>query len=88
LSLSGKRIVILAEDCYEDLELWYPKIRLEEEDAEIIVVVKDRQKASNKHGCDGRVDCDISTVNSDLFDGVSPWWRPGPRQVKTTQRDT
>jgi len=70
LSLSGKQIVILAEDCYEDLELWYPKIRLEEEDGEVIVAAKERQKASSKHGCDVRVDCDISTVNSDLFDGV------------------
>jgi len=33
LSLSGKRIAVLAEVGYEDLELWYPKIRLEEEKA-------------------------------------------------------
>jgi len=33
LSLSGKRVAILAEDGYEDLELWYPKLRLEEEKA-------------------------------------------------------
>lgn len=27
-SLSGKRILIFVGDDYEDLELWYPKLRL------------------------------------------------------------
>lgn len=37
MSLSGKIVTILAEDGYEDLELWYPRIRLEEEDARLLL---------------------------------------------------
>ena len=37
MSLQGKRILFLAGPLYEDLELWYPKIRLEEEGATTIV---------------------------------------------------
>jgi hypothetical protein len=30
-SLQGKTVLFFAAPLYEDLELWYPKIRLEEE---------------------------------------------------------
>ena len=33
MSLEGRRILIFAANNYEELELWYPKIRLEEEGA-------------------------------------------------------
>jgi protease I len=35
--LAGARIVVLAAPLYEDIELHYPKLRLEEEGAEVIV---------------------------------------------------
>ena len=38
MSLTGKRIAILAEDHYQTLELWYPLIRLREEGAQVGVV--------------------------------------------------
>lgn len=50
--------------------MWYPKIRLKEENAEVIIAAKNKQKASSKHGYEVEVDCDISTINPDLFDGV------------------
>src|SRR2546425_7587957 len=33
VSLNGKKVLLFAGPLYEDLELWYPKIRLEEEGA-------------------------------------------------------
>jgi protease I len=30
MQLHGKRVAILAENLYEDLELWYPALRLRE----------------------------------------------------------
>ncbi|MDA4118944.1 MAG: protease, partial [Thaumarchaeota archaeon] len=36
--LEGKRVAVLAENMYEDLELWYPLIRLREAGAEVSVV--------------------------------------------------
>jgi len=35
--LAGSRIVVLAAPLYEDIELHYPKLRLEEEGAEVVV---------------------------------------------------
>ena len=36
--LKGKRILIMADFQYEDMELMYPKMRLEEEGCEVVVV--------------------------------------------------
>ena len=35
--LSGKRFLVFVGDIYEDLELWYPKLRLIEAGAEVVV---------------------------------------------------
>jgi len=35
--VKGKKVLILVEDLYQDLELWYPKLRLTEEGAEVTV---------------------------------------------------
>jgi protease I len=37
MSLSGINVLFFAGPLYEDLELWYPKIRLEEEGARTLV---------------------------------------------------
>ena len=34
--LEGMRVLVFVEDTYEDLELWYPKLRLAEEGAEVV----------------------------------------------------
>ncbi len=38
MQLQGKRIAILAEDLYEDLELWYPALRFREAGTEAPVL--------------------------------------------------
>jgi len=70
MSLLGKRVAILAEDGYEDLELWYPRIRLEEEGAEVVIVAKGKQKRVSKHTYDVEVDQDISEADPASLDGV------------------
>jgi len=70
MSLSGKTVAILAEDGYEDLELWYPRIRLEEEGAEVVIVAKGKQKRVSKHAYEVEVDQDISQMDQRGFDGV------------------
>ena len=38
MKLAGKRIAILAENMYQEMELWVPYYRLKEEGAEVKVV--------------------------------------------------
>jgi protease I len=38
MKLKGKKVIVLAEDLYQELELWYPLYRMREEGAEVTVV--------------------------------------------------
>jgi protease I len=52
--LAGKRVLILAGDDYEDLELWYPKLRLAEAGAAVVVAgpkANERYKGKNGYPC-------------------------------------
>ena len=42
MELSGKRIAVLAEDRYQELELWYPLLRLREAGADVTVVGREK----------------------------------------------
>lgn len=50
--LAGKTVAILCDYTFEDMEVMYPKLRLEEEGAtvEIVGVHPKGQKYSGKHG--------------------------------------
>jgi len=37
MSLQGRRVAVLAEDNYQELEFWYPVMRLREEGADVVV---------------------------------------------------
>ena len=37
MSLEGRRVAVLAEDVYQELEFWYPVMRLREEGADVVV---------------------------------------------------
>ncbi len=51
MTQDGKRIVILAEDQYEDQELWYPLLRFQEAGAAVTVVGPQAGKEyTSKHG--------------------------------------
>jgi protease I len=70
-SLEGKHIAILAEDLYEDLELWYPLLRLREAGAEPIVVGPGPARShASKHGYPVEVDKLVGEVDADDFDAV------------------
>ena len=49
--LEGRRVLILVGDVYEDLERWYPKLRLIEAGADVVVAGPDAGKTyAGKHG--------------------------------------
>jgi protease I len=70
MSLKGKRILFFAAPLYEDLELWYPKIRLEEEGASTTVAGMGEKTYPGKRGYPVTVDTNIDQVSSSDFDGL------------------
>lgn len=71
LPLKSRRVLVFVDDVYEDLELWYPKLRLQEAGAEVVVAgPKAGQVYSGKHGYPCRSDAAIGEIRSADFSGV------------------
>jgi protease I len=71
MKLSGKRIAILAENMYQEMELWVPYYRLREEGAEVKVVGAAGAKSyTSKHGYPVTVDVQADQVKAVEFDAV------------------
>lgn len=71
LPLSGKRVLILVGDIYEDLELWYPKLRLIEAGAEVVVAGPESGKVyAGKNGYPCQSDASIADMKAGDFDGL------------------
>jgi protease I len=70
MSLNGKRIIVLAEDMYEDPELWYPYYRLLEEGAEVTLVGPEAKTYESKHGYPARAETAAAQVRVEDVDGV------------------
>ncbi|MEA3408612.1 MAG: type 1 glutamine amidotransferase domain-containing protein [Chloroflexota bacterium] len=71
MELQGKRIAILAEDNYEDPELWYPFYRMKEAGAEVSVVgMPGVESYESKHGYPVSVDVSADDVSPEDFDAV------------------
>lgn len=64
-------VAILIEDFYQDLEVWYPLLRLREEGFEVVTVEPNgRKEYKGKNGYPITVDRSIDEVKSKDFDGV------------------
>jgi protease I len=71
MSVSNKRIAILAEDHYEDLELLYPRLRMIEAGAVVDVVGMPGVDAyHSKHGYPVSVDVSADAVDPKYYDAV------------------
>lgn len=69
--LSGKRFLVFVGDIYEDLELWYPKLRLIEAGAEVVVAGPEAGRTyAGKNGYPCLSDAAIDDVTADSFDGL------------------
>lgn len=70
-NLASTRILMFVEDVYEDLELWYPKLRLLEAGALVTVAgPKAGAKYAGKHGYPCVADAAIADMQSGDFHGV------------------
>jgi protease I len=71
MTLAGKRIAILAENLYQEMELWVPYYRLKEEGADVKVVGAGGAKTyASKHGYPVTVDVQAEQVKAVEFDAV------------------
>lgn len=71
MKLAGKRIAMLAENMYQEMELWVPYYRLKEEGAEVKVVGAGGAKSYvSKHGYPVNVDVQADQVKAVEFDAV------------------
>lgn len=92
--LAGHRILMFVGDAYEDLELWYPKLRMEEAGAEVVLA---GQKANTlypgKHGYPCVSEVAIDDMNAADFSGLlcAGGWMPDklrrdPKVLELTQQ--
>ncbi|HKQ56754.1 MAG TPA: type 1 glutamine amidotransferase domain-containing protein [Candidatus Eisenbacteria bacterium] len=74
----ARRVLVLVEQAYEDLELWYPKIRLEEEGMRVVVAGPERTKYVGKYGYPCTPDQTFDQVRADDFDAlvIPGGWAP------------
>jgi protease I len=70
VQLEGKRVAVLAEDHYQELELWYPLLRLREAGAEVLVVGPEKKEYQSKLGYPVKADVATSEAAADEFDSV------------------
>jgi protease I len=71
MRLKGKRVVLLAENLYQDLELWVPYYRLKEEGAEVTVVGSGSSRTfASKYGYPVEVDKEAKEIDMSKYDGV------------------
>lgn len=70
MKLKGKKVAILVEDFYQDLEVWYPILRLREEGSKVIIVGPQKRAYKGKYGCPIEADEDETTAKVSDFDAV------------------
>jgi protease I len=71
MRLKGKKVILLAENNYEDMELWVPYFRLKEEGAEVTIVGTGSSRTyTSKHGYPVQVDKEAKEIDMSQYDGV------------------
>jgi protease I len=78
VSLVGKRVACLVGDDYEDLEVWYPVLRLQEEGATVDLIGLEAGPCKGKHGYPCRAEKAIDQVQAADYDAliVPGGWMP------------
>lgn len=70
MKLRGRKIAVFLEKMYEDLEFWYPYLRMKEEEAEVCVVAPKVETYEGKHGLPAKADQSIVAVRTNEFNAL------------------
>ena len=70
MQLLGKKIAVLAEQQYEDLELWYPVLRFREAGAQVDIIGTGQECYASKHGYPVKVTLQAGQARGADFDAV------------------
>lgn len=69
--LQGVKVAVLVEDIYENLELWYPVLRLREEGAQVLIVgPKAGETYKSKEGYPAKADTAADNLTASEIDAV------------------
>ncbi|ENH96474.1 C56 family peptidase [Gracilibacillus halophilus YIM-C55.5] len=71
MRLSNKKVIALVEEDFEDLELWYPILRLQEEGATVHLVGKEaNKKYDGKYGVPAESDYAFGDIQASDYDAI------------------
>lgn len=79
MRLAGKKVLCLVDEEFEDLELWYPIYRVQEEGAVVHLAGPVSGKSyTGKYGVPAKADFAFADINIDEYDGllVPGGWAP------------
>ncbi len=71
MQLAGKKVIVLVADLYQDLEVWYPVLRLKEAGAGVTIVGPEpRQTYKGKYGYPITSDASADQIDIDEYHGI------------------
>lgn len=70
MELRGKRVAILIADMYQELEFWYPYLRLKEEGVGVVAVGPEEREYKTKLGYPARAEMAADKARAADFDAV------------------
>jgi protease I len=66
----NNKIIILVDDEYQELEFWYPYLRLQENNIFPIIVGNERKTYKSRLGYEVKTNCSISDIADKKFNGI------------------
>ena len=71
MALKGKRIAVLLDTLYQEMEVWYPYFRLQEAGVDVVFVAAEAGNVyGSKLGYPAKSDLSYDDASADEFDGV------------------